>query len=98
MSIITTYSVAVLPSALRNVFIAQAKVRRALNDWVAAYLALCERRATAWTLKTLNEREFTYFRACHHKSLAQVGERRKQETTSPRAPLQRQQNWRTPSA
>jgi len=57
MSIITTHSLVAVPSAHRNVIFALAKVRRALNGWVAAYLALCERRAIAWALNTLDERE-----------------------------------------
>jgi hypothetical protein len=56
MSIITTHSLAAVPSAHRNVFFVLAKVRRALNGWVAAYLALVERRSTAWALRAINER------------------------------------------
>lgn len=47
---ITTHSRAAMPSAHRNVFFVLAKLRRALNGWVAGYLALTERRATAWAL------------------------------------------------
>ena len=81
MSIITIHSLAAVPSAHRNVFFALAKVRRALNGWVAAYLALCERRATAWALNTLNERELKDFGAYRGQSLAQASERRKQGVT-----------------
>jgi hypothetical protein len=46
----STHSQAAMPSAHRTVLFVFAKARRALNGWVAAYLALVERRAAAWTL------------------------------------------------
>jgi hypothetical protein len=46
MSIITTHSLAAVPSAHRNVFFLLAKIRRAVNGWVADYLARQERRAS----------------------------------------------------
>jgi hypothetical protein len=46
----TTHSQAAMPSAHRVVIFVLAMARRAVNGWVAAYLALVERRAAAWTL------------------------------------------------
>ena len=57
MSIITTHSLAAVPSARRNVFYVFAKIRRAINLWVAAYLAFQERRAAAWASAMMSERE-----------------------------------------
>lgn len=57
MSIITTHSLAAVPSARRNVFYVFAKIRRAINVWVAAYLAFQERRAAAWASAMMSERE-----------------------------------------
>lgn len=56
MSIITTHSLAAVPSAHRNVFVLLAKIRRAMNGWVAGYIVRQERRAATMTLRALDAR------------------------------------------
>lgn len=83
MSIITTHSLAVVPSAYRNVFYVFAKIRRAVNIWVAAHLAHQERRATAWALHMMNERELKDIGVYRNPSDAHAGERLKQQIMTP---------------
>lgn len=83
MSIITTHSLAAVPSAHRNVFFVLAKIRRALNACVAAHLAFHERRSTAWALRRMSERELKDIGVYRGQSLGHPGERIKQRAMTP---------------
>jgi len=56
-----------------------ARCRRTINRWVAAYIALLERRATALVLRTLNQRQLNDIGVSDSKSAARSIERLKRQ-------------------
>jgi len=66
MSIITIHSRGAGPSAHRAVLLLLAKARRAVNGWVAIYIARHEQRAMAWAMHMMNERQLRDVGVCPH--------------------------------
>ncbi|KYG99173.1 hypothetical protein SE91_12230 [Bradyrhizobium sp. DOA1] len=57
MSIVTTHPRATGLSTHRTVLLLLAKIRRAVNGWVAIYIARHEHRAMTWAMHMMNERQ-----------------------------------------
>ena len=77
MSMLTTQSFAATPFRPNGALLLLAEFRRALNGWVATYIALHERRATASALRTMNERQLKDIGVYRGQSAAHANERLK---------------------